>query len=227
MRLHFTLSPNNKTVPFDYQHYLTGAFHKWIGDNDLHDGISLYSLSWLQGGVTMRQGKRIEGGLDFPDSARWFVSSHDETLMQKIADGAMRDSVVCCGMSVREVHAQLTPDFGARFCFKVGSPVLARSKDIDGRVTHFLHSDKEADEVLTQTLRHKMDKAGLDENHKTVSVQFDRAYRGARTKLVTIKGIGNRASVCPVIVEGTPEAVRFAWNVGVGHLTGNGFGSLL
>ncbi len=227
MRLHFQLTPNTQIVPFEYQHFLAGAFHKWLGDNDLHDGISLYSLSWLHGGVTMRNGKRIEGGLDFPDGALWFVSSHDENLLQKIADGAMRNGEVCCGMNVTEVRAQRTPDFGSRFCFKVGSPVLARSKEVDGRVTHFLHSDKEADEVLTQTLRHKMDKAGLGESHKDVRVRFDRAYRGARTKLVTIKGIGNRASVCPVIVEGTPEAVQFAWNVGVGHLTGNGFGSLL
>lgn len=60
MRLHFTLSPNTQTVPFDYQHALTGVFHKWLGkDNPLHDGISLYSLSWLHGGVTMRGGIRL------------------------------------------------------------------------------------------------------------------------------------------------------------------------
>ena len=28
MRLHFALSPNTQTVPFDYQHFLTGAFHQ-------------------------------------------------------------------------------------------------------------------------------------------------------------------------------------------------------
>ena len=226
MRLHFQLSPNTQTVPFEYQHFLTGYFHRMLGDNDLHDGISLYSLGWLSGGVTMNNGKR-SGGLYFPDGARWFVSSPDENLMQRLADGALRDGNVCCGMSVTEVRAQRTPDFGARFCFKAGSPILAKSKEIDGRVTHFLHSDEEADEVLTQTLRHKLDKAGFDESHQSATVKFDRNYKSARTKLVTIKGIGNRASVCPVIVEGTPEAVGFAWNVGVGHLTGNGFGSLL
>lgn len=226
MRLHFQLSPNTQTVPYEYQHFLTGAWHKWLGDNDLHDSISLYSLGWLHGGVTMKNGRRIDG-LDFPDGARWFVSGHDENLLQKIADGALRDGAVCCGMEVLEIRSQRTPDFGSRFCFKAGSPILARSKEVEGRVTHLLHSDEAADNVLTQTLRHKMDKAGLDESHKSVTVKFDRAYRGARTKLVSIKGIGNRASVCPVIVEGTPEAVQFAWNVGVGHLTGNGFGSLL
>jgi len=187
--------------------------------------MSLYSLSWLHGGVTMQNGKRIKDGLDFPQGARWFISAHDETLLQKIADSALRDSAVCCGMNVTEIRTQRTPDFGPRFCFKAGSPILARSKEVEGRITHYTNADPEADEVLTQTLRHKLDAAGLDLS--TTKVQFDHTYRNAKTKLVTIKGIGNRCTVCPVIVEGTPEAVQFAWNVGIGHLTGNGFGSLL
>lgn len=224
MRLHFTLSPNTETVPYDYQHQLTGRFHSWLGDNNVHDSISLYSLSWLHGGVTMRNGQKL-GGLDFPQGARWFISAHDETLLQKIADASLRDSTVCYGMKVTEIRTQRTPDFGSRFRFKAGSPILARSKEMEGRVTHYIHTDPEADEVLTQTLCHKLDEAGLDST--SVKVQFDRTYRNAKTKLVTIKGIGNRCTVCPVIVEGSPEAVQFAWNVGVGHLTGNGFGSLL
>ena len=49
MRLHFFLTPNRQPVPFSYQHFLTGAFHKWLGANELHDNLSLYSLSWLDG----------------------------------------------------------------------------------------------------------------------------------------------------------------------------------
>jgi CRISPR/Cas system endoribonuclease Cas6 (RAMP superfamily) len=62
--------------------------------------------------------------------------------------------------------------------------------------------------------------------HKNVRVRFDRGSPGARTKLIDFKGIKNRGSVCPVIVEGTPQAVQFAWTVGVGHSTGCGFGYL-
>jgi CRISPR-associated endoribonuclease Cas6 len=117
--------------------------------------------------------------------------------------------------------------FGTRYTFKVGSPVLARSNELEGRVTHYLYSDPEADAVLTATLRHKLDHAGLDAPHKKVRVSFDKNYRNPKSKLVTIKGIHNRVSICPVTIEGTPEAVAFAWNVGAGHGTGSGFGSLL
>lgn len=221
MRLHLYLSPNERPVPFDYQHYLTGAFHKWLGENDLHDRLSLYSLSWLY------EGRARGGAIEFPRGAHWFLSLHDESLAGPLVNGALRDPEVCCGMRVIRVEQQATPHFGVRHTFKVGSPVLAKSKEVDGRVRHYIYSDPEADAALTDTLRHKLDRAGLGEPHNTVTVSFDRTYRTPKTKLVRIKDIHNRASVCPVTVEGTPEAVAFAWNVGVGHGTGSGFGSLL
>ena len=222
MRLHFTLSANQQAVPFDYQHFLTGAFHKWLAQNELHDRISLYSLGWLDGG------RCVNDHLEFLRGARWFISTHDDSLLQTIVDGALIQPEVCCGMRVVEIKQQQPPDFGPRYTFKVGSPVLAKGKpDENGKVHHYIFSDPEADDILTATLRHKMDIAELDEQHKDVTVRFDREYKNPKTKLVTIKGIEHRASFCPVIVEGTPEAVQFAWNVGVGNSTGSGFGSLI
>ena len=59
-----------------------------------------------------------------------------------------------------------------------------------------------------------------------VKISFDRNYLNRKTKLVRINGIENKANFCPVIVEGNPEAVAFAWNVGIGHSTGSGFGAI-
>ncbi|PJA95412.1 MAG: CRISPR-associated endoribonuclease Cas6, partial [Ignavibacteriales bacterium CG_4_9_14_3_um_filter_34_10] len=78
MRLHFSLTENTQTVPFDYQHFLIGAFHKWMGWNEIHDEISLYSLSWLQGG------KMVKDGFNFPNGARWFVSFWDEEIGKQL-----------------------------------------------------------------------------------------------------------------------------------------------
>lgn len=220
MRIHLALSPNVQPVPFEYLHFLTGAFHKWLGPSDIHDSISLYSLSWLTGGCARNQ------ALHFSSGARWMISAHDEGILERVARGIERDPEVCCGMRVLEVREQRTPDFGSYYAFKPGSPILARGKRADGGVKHCLWSDEEADEVLSQALRHKMDKAGLPAEHKKVTLRFDRSYPNAKTKLLHIKGIASRASLCPVIVEGTPQAVQFAWNVGAGHLTGSGFGCL-
>lgn len=221
MRLHFALSPNRQPVPFDYQHFLTGAFHKWLGQNSQHDEISLYSLSWLEGGLMKH------GGLNFPRGARFFISFHDAALAERIVTNALADPEVCCGMRATRIEQQATPRFGTRHTFKVASPVLAKSKEIDGKVKHYIFSDPEADATLTATLRHKLDRAGLAAPHNQATVQFDKSYRHPKTKLVTIKGIHNRASVCPVTIEGTPEAVAFAWEVGVGNGTGSCFGALI
>lgn len=50
MRIHISTTKNTSLVPFDYQQKLVGTIHKWIGDNSVHDRISLYSFSWLKGG---------------------------------------------------------------------------------------------------------------------------------------------------------------------------------
>lgn len=49
MRLHLKLSANSQPVNFNHLPVLAGALHKWLGPNSEHDGLSLYSFSWLQG----------------------------------------------------------------------------------------------------------------------------------------------------------------------------------
>lgn len=106
MRLHLRLSPNERPVPFDYQHYLTSAFHKWLGANDLHDRLSLYSLSWLY------EGRARGGALEFPRGAHWFLSVFDESLVEPLVNSALRDPKICCGMRVQRIEQQATPRFG-------------------------------------------------------------------------------------------------------------------
>ena len=217
MRLHFSLTPNTETVPFDYQHFLTGVFHKWMGWNSLHDEISLYSLGWLQ------NGKMVKNGFNFKDGAKWFVSFWDEEIGKQLIMNAVKEPDVFCGMKVKEIQIQETPQFGKKEVFKAASPIFIRKYDDKNKAIHITSKDKEADFYLTETLKKKMKKAGLDYD---IKVSFDKNYINPKTKLVTIKNIANRANICPVIIEGNAEAIKFAWNVGVGHSTGSGFGAL-
>lgn len=225
MRLNLTLSPNTDPVPFDHLHRLTGTLHKWIGpDNDLHDGPSLYSVGWLKGG----HGE--EGALTFPEGARWRLSFWDAAAAKQVLDGILQGPSVFAGMRVTEAQQQTTPAFSGGYRFGVDAPVVARRRRDDGSREYLLYDDERADTALTRTLRGKMRAVGLDVDPSPVKVRFDRGYDGARTKLATIKKSGievdHKGSECPVIVEGPPEAARFAWNVGVGELTGSGFGAL-
>ncbi len=218
MRLHFLLTLNTQIVPFSYQHFLIGAFHKWMGWNEVHDEISLYSLSWLQGG------KMIKDGFNFPNGAKWFISFWDEEIGMQLIMNAMKSPEVCCGMVVKEIQMQDTPQFGSKERFIASSPVFIRKYDENRKAKHLTYDNEEADLYLTETLKKKLKNANMNYD---VKVSFDKAYQNPKTKLVKINGIDSRANFCPVIIEGDPEAVRFAWNVGVGHSTGCGFGALL
>jgi CRISPR-associated endoribonuclease Cas6 len=231
MRIHITFSPNTEPVPFAYQHRLTGVFHKWLAENDLHDKISLYSLSWLGGS------RRVQNHLEFPRGSRWFVSFHEDHYVEKLVTGALAEPEAFCGMRVLEIRQQTAPDFGTKYKFKVASPVFAKGKT-NGKggqpPHHYLFHEPEADAILTATLIHKMDAANQNadkilftDEDKQVKVSFDREFKAPKIKLVRIKDIEHKASVCPVIVEGTSKAVQFAWNVGIGNSTGSCFGSLV
>ncbi|MCD9189185.1 MAG: CRISPR-associated endoribonuclease Cas6 [Pyrinomonadaceae bacterium] len=229
MRLHFTLSPNIKPVPFAYQHRLTGVFHKWLENNDLHDKISLYSLAWLDGS------RRVRNRLDFSNGARWFVSFFEDEFAEKLVHGALNDPEMFCGMRVTRIEQQITPDFGEKYRFKVASPVFVKGKmPANGKPPHhYLFNELEADELMTKTLLHKMSVANEEakeirftETDRQVKVTFDREFQSPKIKLVRIKNIDHKTSVCPIIIEGTNKAIQFAWNVGIGNGTGTCFGSL-
>ena len=218
MRIYLHLTPNREPVPFNYQHRLVGAFHKWLGENELHDDISLYSLSWLS------HGHRRGQALDFPNGSTFQVSAPDDVLLSKMVQGVFRGHQISWGMEVAEVSIQRTPDFGQRWRFPVQSPVLIKRKR-EGEPHHryYYPTDTEANALLTETLRHKLDKFNLTTD---VSVAFDPHYPNPRIKKIRYRDIDIKATLCPVIVTGEPRAVQFAWEVGVGNSTGIGFGAL-
>lgn len=220
MRLNLRLTGNTAPVPFDHLHQLTGALHKWLGpDNPEHRGLSLYSFGWLEGA------KPQGGALAFPRGAAWFLSFHGPDAARRALDGILRDPEVAYGMRVFQAQEQPVPAFSGCYRFAVAGPVLARIPRPGGGREYLLWDDPRAGEVLSRVLRSKLRAAGFTGEDLETTVEFDRMHAGARSKLVTINDIHHKASLCPVVT-GTPEAVRFAWEVGAGELTGSGFGAL-
>ncbi len=235
MRLYFQLLPNRQTVPFNYAGPLTTLFHSWLGNNNpQHNALSLYSL----GGIQSARNRPREGGLDFPFGASWFLSAPDtpdgQALIERVIEATTLRAEFLFGMEIVETYAQATPDFGARHTFRVASPVFVRGDALERPDAHILWNHPRADELLTRALHQKLAAAGHPDLCQGATARFDRAYPTPKSKLIHIKDnptgpdFQKRASFCPVIIEApTPEAVRFAWNVGVGGHTGMGFGSLI
>ncbi len=217
MRIYLILSPNKTSVPYTYQEQLVSTFHKWLGKNAIHDDISLYSLSWLDGG------KGYKNGLSFKSGACWFISSPNVDMIKKLLKGIQDDPEVAFGMFVKEVVVRETPEFSSRVRFNVSTPVLIK-RTVNDHEIHYTFNDENVNQLLTETLKSKLKKAGLSIDN--INVSFDVTYSKAKTKLITYKSIKNKANFCPVILEGSPEAIAFAWNVGIGNSTGIGFGAL-
>ena len=220
MRIILTSTPNDTVVPFNYQKYLIGVLHKWLGKNKIHDNISLHSFSWL------KKGRMVKNGFDFKNGAEWFISFHDEQFTKQVVESILSDPDMFFGMRVTDVQidSQLTWEDG-EYHFRLASPILIkRNTDFDN-IKFYTFEDAESESLMTDTLKHKMREAGLPED-ETLYVNFDMNYLNKKTKLVDIHGIKNKCSMCPIVIKGKSKSIAFARNVGIGNSTGSGFGAI-
>lgn len=217
MRIHLKIETTNEVVPFNHQPLLTGTIHKWLGWNNEHGEISLYSFSQLQGG------KATPKGLMFERRTSFFISCHNSDLIKKLIGGIQADSTLFHGLTVLEIIIQEDPNLSDRELFFVASPVFIKRRNGE-RVDHIIYNDPRANACLKETLLSKMEKAGLTDD--SLQIRFEVDYPKAGTKKITYNGVQNRANWCPVVIEGKPETKLFAWNVGLGNSTGIGFGAI-
>ncbi len=218
MRLHIKISKSNQEIDFNYQPLLTGCVHKWLGkDNKEHGKISLYSFSWLQNVDTSKNGIKIKNGSYFT------LNFYDTNLVKTVVKSILDEPEMFAGSRVLDVCLEDTPQFTEKEKFFLSSPVLVKRRDND-KETHYTYLDDEVNTYMTETLKAKAEIAGL--NTENLKVFFDKSYHSPKIKIISYKGIQNKVSICPVIIEGTPEIIAFAWNVGIGNSTGIGFGAL-
>jgi CRISPR-associated endoribonuclease Cas6 len=206
----------------NYQDKLAGALHKWLGENNpWHDSLSLYAFSQLRA-----PGSRVlNGKLAFPDGAHWFVSMHDAEQAKALISGMQASPEVAWGMRVEEVQVEVRPSLeGGEAVFRAASPVFIK-RQVGDRDVFYLYDHPEASALLTETMRHKMEVAGLPPD-PSLHVSFDAGYAKPKSKLVHYGNMKLRASQCPVRIKGRPDTLAFARDVGAGNSTGIGFGAL-
>ncbi|HOH23700.1 MAG: CRISPR-associated endoribonuclease Cas6 [Bacteroidales bacterium] len=217
MRIHLKFKISNQTVPFDHQPLLVGAIHKWLGQNEEHGEISLYSFSRLEGG------KATNEGIKFNQDGLFFFSSINIDLVKRLISGIRSDPSMFFGLRVNELFIEEDPDLSNRELFFPGSPIFIKRRNGE-RIEQIFFDDPRSSEYLRETLLTKMGKVGLEDD--SLDIRFDLSHTKSGTKMITYKGIKNKANWCPVIIKGKPETKLFAWNVGLGNSTGIGFGAI-
>lgn len=220
MRLCLKTTPNSIVVPFDYQKNLAGVLHKWLGQNDMHDAISLYSFSWLHGGTATSE------GVNFKNGASWFLSFFDDSKLKTIMSAILKDPKMFCGMRVIDIVIKETPDLSDVELFYLASPVLIKFRNMEtGKTTHYTYDDSQSSDLLKETVLHKMKDAGLPLDD-TLEIFFNKEYIGKKIKYVNYKNVRNKSCLCPVFIKAKNETKQFIWNVGIGNSTGIGFGAI-
>ena len=224
MRITLNLTGTRTPVPFDYPHAVCRKLHDWLGkDNKWHSTMSLYSIGNLRGGKLNRQ----TGMLDFRQGGRIAISAWDKEFLHKILDAFGNSSDFVYGMQIRDAVMQPPPRFRENQRFMLDAPVLLKKGHEDGSYKYITYKEpEEAARLLTLSARHKMEVAKLPEEHQQIQVRFDPYFEKAQTKLIKVKQIQNLTSLCPILADGTPEAMSFLWSVGIGNSTGAGFGAL-
>ena len=219
MRLHLRTTPNIEPIPFNYQRKLTGVLHKWLGaNNEEHGETSLYSFSWLQ----YTQSDEI--GLNCKKGTSFFISFYDVQRLKEVFANIRTEPEMFCGMFVKDIVIEDTPDLTQQEQFSLGSPILIK-RPVNGKIAEFYYDNPESGKLLEETLRTKMKLAGIPDDD-TLNIAFDLSYAKKKTKLVWYDNISNKANMCPVIIKGSNMTKQFAWNVGLGNSTGVGFDSI-
>lgn len=217
MRIHLRTNSITTTIPFDHQPLLVGTIHKWLGWNNEHGKISLYSFSRLDGGT------KKNNELYFKNGASLFFSSYSTELLKKIISGIRNDPTMFYGFEVYDIIIQDDPDLSERELFYAASPILIKRRNKE-KIDHIIFNDVRANNFLKETLTTKLNEVGMSDD--SLELSFDLKYHKACTKKINYNGIENKANWCPVIIKGKPETKLFAWNVGLGNSTGIGFGAI-
>ncbi|UIR57330.1 CRISPR-associated endoribonuclease Cas6 [Sphingobacterium sp. SRCM116780] len=218
MRLYLKLSGSKDPIPFNYQHLLTSSINNWLGkDNTEHGKTSIYSFSWLQNTTTSKSGIHTKNGSYF------FISSYSTELIKKMLSGILKSPTLFYGISIIDVQIVETPQFNSSERFLLSSPILLRKKE-NGTSKHVTYEDWDFDQLLTENIKNKLKHADL--SSEGIRVFFDKNYTSPKTKLINYKGVNNKTTLAPIIIEGSPEQIAFTWLVGLGESTGIGFGAL-
>lgn len=218
MRILLFTTKNESIVPFDYQYLLVGTMHKWLGVNKLHDKISLYSFSWLNGASLCTY------GFNFRRGAQWFISFHDSDYLNTIIKSIQSSPELFCGMRVTDIIIKDVPNFTSVENFVLASPIFLKERH-ENTVKHLIYTDENVEKLLEYSIKHKMSIANIPEDG-SFKISIDKFNGMCKTKIVKIHDISNRCFYCPIHITAKNETKQFIWNVGLGNSTGVGFGSI-
>lgn len=256
MKIRFELLMiGNRTIPFDYQSKLCGAFYNAIrtvkGYEIYHDQKSLHSISQLFGTNRLQNGDFIVN----PNGngiLTWIISSPVNEIILNAAKNLFDTKIITDYLKIINFEPVQLSITNRKMTFIAQTPIILK-EDVDGERHYYvvddgneektikrgekkfwyIHRDNQkCSEIMMGTIKSSAEKIGfeLDPDFK---IYFDETYKHKKVFPVIIKkdkktgnNIKSIATTCPVVIEGSPETINFIYDLGIGHSTGMGFGTL-
>jgi len=215
MKINLFLTNPHVNIPINNQKEVNSFIHRLLGkDNKYHDRFSNYAISSLQGGKL-----NSEGNLTFEKEPYIIISSNDMEFIDTMLEGIQEKNEKLFDMS----HKRVTiTEYNVNEYYDnviTISPILL--KDKEGRKITF-KNDKWLN-TLILNCKMKLLHEGIEDS--TFNIKIKNPENG-KEKLIYVGDVFNPASMVRLVVYGKEKTRRTLYNLGLGHSTGSGFGSI-
>ena len=237
MRLKLYLNSENNiiSVPFNYNHILSAIIYDLIDDidyaNKLHSKSTFKYFCFSQINISKR--KMVDGGFISQNGRISFIiSSPDDKLITELVNGIMKKThIIFLGQKLKIFKCEIIeqPNFFSKMEFITLSPVIVTTKkEIDGKLKEWdLAPSEEFFKGIENNLIKKYLKFyDLDATDKTISVYSN--MKSVKRKRISINKGENttyhRAYNMDLVLEGSPDLIKFAYDCGISSKNSQGFG---
>lgn len=219
MRIKITFSDNKTPFQFSVNSEVNSFIHTCIGENNkFHGNFSNYCISTMQGGKMEK-----DGTINFPNGGVVYVSSVDDTFINRLLIGILKEpryvgDMRCCNVDIADYNVM-----GEYDIIRCISPILLRknNKFITYQNENFINA-------LLEQSKSKLLKLGFNEEKVNTLSIIPFHFENGKIKKVTIKkDLFMIASQVMLIIKGESEIRKKLYELGLGSSTGYGFGHII
>jgi len=242
MRLKLSFhSEINSEIPVNYNYILTSAVYNYLAKADkkysskLHNlnSYKFFTFGWLQ-----IEKKKIERDLIkiLSDKILWYVSSPSKEFINTFANGIMKIGFLQVRntfFELQQIEVLPEVEIKSEMKFICLSPIVVRTKKYyNGELVKYYYKPEDDQKEIVEKIKNNLVKkyksfynSDIEDN---IDITFDQNYLPKSKVLVHyIKGnldIKIPAIMCPFVVKGNKELIKFGYECGFGELNSAGFG---
>lgn len=237
MRIKLIFENHHLTLPIHYNHILQGVIYNHLSPQT---ATKLHEEGFQQGNRVFRQftfsnligNTKVENGyIQFRGPINWWISSPQTEILSEIASASLQKALAIAGheRTIKSIEVCPTPTFSELTQIKMLSPMTMYSTltTPDGRKKTYYYSpfEEEFTTLIEKNLKRKY-LAYYPESDPN-AIQLKIAPKGIQRhheRIIKYKDFVIKGWSGQYQLEGSPEAIEFAWLTGLGGKNAQGLG---